>query len=192
MNANIFREYRKVLLTKNNGVNRISKKRRKGENIIMIDYGNLFDILKSKGMKKTDLLKVISAGSLTKLSKNQNLQMNVINKICAFLETQPGNIMTFSKIMILEKIDSKHGAYEALLLENGFKQRVKICYPNDTYYGEMPVRAPEDFLSKKEYLLDELSEICEKENKLPKDFISEKLIERTLLANQHQQRENNI
>lgn len=155
----------------------------------MITYENLFEMLKFKEMKKTDLLKVISAGSLSKLSKNKNLQMEVINKICAFLETQPNNIMTYYEIMSIEKIIPEKDAYETLLYENGFKQRITIWYPNNTYFGEDIIKSPETFISKKEYEEVELFEICEKENSLPKDFINEFLAVNTgTLALKIQQR----
>lgn len=157
----------------------------------MITYKKLFEMLEFKGIKKTELLKVISAGSLAKLSKDKNLQMEVINKICDFLETQPNNIMTYYKIMSIGKILPEKDTYETLLYENGFRQRITICYPNDTYLGEMPIKSPETFLSKKEYPDEELFEICEKENKIPKDFISEYIAVNTgTLALMAQQKEN--
>ena len=61
----------------------------------MIKYYKLFDLLNRKGMKKTDLLQVVSSGTLAKLSKGENIQTEVIDKICLFLECQPGDIMEF-------------------------------------------------------------------------------------------------
>ena len=59
----------------------------------MLRYYKLFDLLMRKGMKKTELLKVISSGSLAKLGKGENIQTEIIEKICDFLECQPGDIM---------------------------------------------------------------------------------------------------
>lgn len=59
----------------------------------MIKYYKLFDLLNRKGMKKTDLLQVISRGTLSKLSKGGVVQTDVIQKICDFLNCQPGDIM---------------------------------------------------------------------------------------------------
>lgn len=56
-------------------------------------YYNLFDLLNRRGMKKTDLLKIISSKTLAKLSKGENIQVDVIEKICIFLECQPSDIM---------------------------------------------------------------------------------------------------
>lgn len=59
----------------------------------MIRYYKLFDMLNRKGMKKTDLLQVVSRGTLSKLSKGGVVQTDVIQKICDFLDCQPGDIM---------------------------------------------------------------------------------------------------
>lgn len=44
-------------------------------------------------MKKSDLTQIISAPTIAKLSKGQNVQTDVIDKICTFLEVQPSDIM---------------------------------------------------------------------------------------------------
>lgn len=59
----------------------------------MIRYYKLFDFLNRHGMKKTDLLQIISAPTLAKISKGQNIQTDVIDKICLFLHCQPSDIM---------------------------------------------------------------------------------------------------
>lgn len=59
----------------------------------MIVYYKLFDLLNRRGMKKSDLLAVISSKTIAKLSKAKPLEMNSIVKICKFLDCQPGDIM---------------------------------------------------------------------------------------------------
>lgn len=59
----------------------------------MIKYYKLFDLINRKGMKKTDLLNVISSPTLAKLSKGEIITTEVIEKICNFLNCQPGDIM---------------------------------------------------------------------------------------------------
>jgi len=59
----------------------------------MIVYNKLWLMLNEKGMKRTDLLEVISAPTLAKLGKNENVSIDVITKICDFLKCQPGDIM---------------------------------------------------------------------------------------------------
>lgn len=59
----------------------------------MIKYYKLFDLLNRRGMKKTDLLEIISSPTLAKLTKGQNVQTDVIDKICCYLKCQPSDIM---------------------------------------------------------------------------------------------------
>ena len=61
----------------------------------MIKYYKLFDLLNRKGLKKTDLLKILSSATVAKLSKGENVNTDVINKICKFLNVQPGDIMEY-------------------------------------------------------------------------------------------------
>lgn len=60
-----------------------------------IRYYKLFDILNRRGIKKTDLLTLanISSPTLAKLSKGDIVTTEIIDKICAALECQPGDIM---------------------------------------------------------------------------------------------------
>lgn len=59
----------------------------------MIRYYKLFDLLNRRGMKKTDLLNVVSSRTIAKLSKGQNVETSVIDKICLYLGCQPADIM---------------------------------------------------------------------------------------------------
>ena len=59
----------------------------------MIRYYKLFDFLRRKGMKKTDLLQIISSPTLAKLSKGEVVNMAIIDRICIYLKCQPGDIM---------------------------------------------------------------------------------------------------
>ena len=59
----------------------------------MIKYYKLFDLLNRKGKKKTDLLEIISSKTLAKLSKGENINTEVIDKICIHLHCQPSDIM---------------------------------------------------------------------------------------------------
>jgi len=60
-------------------------------------YYKLFDLLNRRGMKKTDLLTVanISTPTLAKLSKGEGITTEVVNRICAALNCQPGDIMEY-------------------------------------------------------------------------------------------------
>lgn len=59
----------------------------------MIYYFKLFDMLNRRGMKKTDLLKIISSPTLAKLSKGEIVKTDIIDRICLFMNCQPGDIM---------------------------------------------------------------------------------------------------
>lgn len=60
----------------------------------MFRYYKLFDLLNRRGMKKMDLLNAgISAPTLAKLSKGEVVTTEMLDKICTFLECQPGDIM---------------------------------------------------------------------------------------------------
>ncbi len=59
----------------------------------MIRYYKLFDLLNRRGMNKSSLLEILSSKTIAKLSKGDNINSSVIDKICLFLECQPSDIM---------------------------------------------------------------------------------------------------
>ena len=61
----------------------------------MISYGKLWLLLEKKGKKKIDLVddKVIARATLTKMGKNGSVTIDVISRICDYLDCQPGDIM---------------------------------------------------------------------------------------------------
>lgn len=76
-----------------------------------IRYYKLFDLLNRKGMKKSDLRKIISSATVAKLSKGEYISGEAIEKICIFLECQPGDIMEIvemenSKEILKEQIEA--------------------------------------------------------------------------------------
>ena len=64
-----------------------------------IKYFKLFDTMARRGLKKMYLVNDvgISAPTLAKLSKGENVETNVISKICKALDVQPGDIMEYVK-----------------------------------------------------------------------------------------------
>ena len=68
----------------------------------MVRYYKLFDLLNRRGMKKSDLREILSPKTVAKLSKGEYLSGEVIEKICLFLNCQPGDIM---EIVETEPID---------------------------------------------------------------------------------------
>ncbi|MCM1124781.1 MAG: helix-turn-helix domain-containing protein [Eubacterium sp.] len=63
----------------------------------MMRYYKLFDLLARRGMKKTDLLNVISSPTLAKLSKGESVTTDILCKICDYLSCQPADIMEYVK-----------------------------------------------------------------------------------------------
>lgn len=61
----------------------------------MLSYGKLWILLEKKGMKRTDLKEIMSGNTLAKLGKNETVSSDIIEKICAFLNCQPGDIMEY-------------------------------------------------------------------------------------------------
>lgn len=59
----------------------------------MVVYYKLFDLLKRKNMKISDLRNVISSATVAKLNKGQHVSGECIDKICRYLECQPNDIM---------------------------------------------------------------------------------------------------
>ena len=67
----------------------------------MTSYKPLWHLLIEKGMTKAELRKMtgISPNTMTKLTRNEDVSMTVINKICAALGVSYGDIIEY----ILEK-----------------------------------------------------------------------------------------
>lgn len=63
-----------------------------------ISYKKLWKLLIDKDMKKKDLQRVagISAASVTKLGKNENVNTEIIEKICIALQCDVSDIMEWS------------------------------------------------------------------------------------------------
>jgi DNA-binding Xre family transcriptional regulator len=62
-----------------------------------ISYKPLWKLLVDKGMKKTDLMKAagLSSPTLAKLSKNRPIDGRTLEKICAALSCQPGEVIEY-------------------------------------------------------------------------------------------------
>ena len=64
-----------------------------------ISYKKLWKLLIDKYMKKKDLQQLagISAASVTKLGKNENVNTEIIEKICTALRCDVGDIMEMTE-----------------------------------------------------------------------------------------------
>ena len=63
----------------------------------MMKYYKLFILLGKKGMKRTDLLKIVSSVTLAKLVNGESVTTDILCKICEFLDCQPSDIMEYVK-----------------------------------------------------------------------------------------------
>lgn len=62
----------------------------------MIVYYKLANILKERNMQWKDLCKSgISINMPTRFSQNKNISSDTIDKVCKYLEVQPGDIMEY-------------------------------------------------------------------------------------------------
>lgn len=64
-----------------------------------VTYKKLWKLLIDKDMKKKDLqvLSGISAASITKLGKNENVNMDIIEKICIALKCDVSDILEITE-----------------------------------------------------------------------------------------------
>ena len=62
---------------------------------MIISYKKLWKLLIDRDMKKKDLQKLagISSASITKLGKNENVNTDILQKICSALECDISDIM---------------------------------------------------------------------------------------------------
>lgn len=61
----------------------------------MIKYNKLFSLMGKKNIKKKDLLMILNSKSISRLTKNEGVSSETIDKICNFLQCQPGDIMEY-------------------------------------------------------------------------------------------------
>lgn len=124
----------------------------------MIRYYKLFDLLNRRGMKKTDLLEVISAPTLAKISKGKNIQTDSIDKICLFLNCQPSDIM---EVFFDEDEIEKNGAidyekpitqviesYDGKILDELMESEFKSKIENEDEYKAFIEKIKEDYIKK--------------------------------------------
>lgn len=64
---------------------------------IPVDYSPLYALLESKRMIKSKLTECISSATLARISKGLAVDMRTLNRICEFLDCQPGDVIAFMK-----------------------------------------------------------------------------------------------
>ncbi|MCQ4830134.1 helix-turn-helix domain-containing protein [Hungatella sp. SL.1.14] len=115
----------------------------------MIRYYKLFDLLNRRGMKKTELLKIMSSGTLAKLSKGDVIKSDIIDKICEFLKCQPDDIMEYIDDIAFDN-NRKDGTYMEIkpMLNSEYEPEEIIFAKNDIQEKENLIKEIE---SKKQY-----------------------------------------
>ena len=74
-----------------------------------IKYYKLLDMLNRRGMKKSDLTKIMSQPTIAKLGKGAVIKTSVINDLCEFLDCQPGDIMEYvPELTVMEKLKKQN------------------------------------------------------------------------------------
>jgi len=58
-------------------------------------YYKLFDVLARRGLKRSDLRALMSPTTIARFAKGGELSTCTIDKICAYLDVQPGDIMEY-------------------------------------------------------------------------------------------------
>lgn len=61
----------------------------------MIRFYKLFDLMNRRGLMRTDLLHIMSSRTLAKLNRGDPIRTDTIDKICDYLNVQPGDIMEY-------------------------------------------------------------------------------------------------
>jgi len=88
-----------------------------------IKYYKLFDLLNRKNKKKSDLLEIISSKTIAKLSKGENLNTDIIDKICCYLNCQPNDIMEVFKEIECKNLD---GTIEIKLMKTSEQDKEEL------------------------------------------------------------------
>lgn len=65
----------------------------------MIVYTKLWQTMKEKGVTQYALIHTyhVSAGQISRIRKNANINTHTINMLCEILDCQPGDIMEYIK-----------------------------------------------------------------------------------------------
>lgn len=68
-------------------------------NVMAVSYNGLWKILIDKNMYKKDLAAElnISSATMAKMGKGESVSMDVMQRICEYLECDIGDIMSFEK-----------------------------------------------------------------------------------------------
>ena len=84
----------------------------------MIIFNKLEKLLKKRNMTWKDLRKAgLSQNMPTRFSKNENISSDTLNKVCEYLQVQPGEIMEWIPDEEYQKANAEKIAIEAQIAE---------------------------------------------------------------------------
>lgn len=91
----------------------------------MIIYEKLMNLLAEKQMNKRQLSEAIGikANTMSALSKNRNVNMETINRICEYLKVQPSDIMEWIPDEEYNKANAEIVSIEAQIAELQAKKK---------------------------------------------------------------------
>ena len=91
----------------------------------MIVYDKLMNILSERQMNKRQLSEAIGikANTMSALSKNRNVNMETINKVCEYLHVQPSEIMEWIPDAEYEKANAEIASIEQQIAELEAKKK---------------------------------------------------------------------
>ena len=91
----------------------------------MIVYDKLMNILSERQMNKRQLSEAIGikANTMSALSKNRNVNMETINRICEYLHVQPSDIMEWIPDAEYEKANEEIASIEQQIAELEAKKK---------------------------------------------------------------------
>ena len=91
----------------------------------MIIYEKLMNLLAEKHMNKRQLSEAIGikANTMSALSKNRNVNMETINRICEYLKVQPSDIMEWIPDEEYNKANAEIVSIEAQIAELQAKKK---------------------------------------------------------------------
>lgn len=61
----------------------------------MISYKPFLKLLIDRNLKKQDIVNagIVSWATMAKIEKNQNISLEIINRVCSFLKCQPSDLI---------------------------------------------------------------------------------------------------
>lgn len=115
----------------------------------MITFAKLWFYLGSKGMKRSDLRQVIAPVTLAKMGRNESVTTDTIDKICSFLNCQPGDIMEYLTEEQVKDLQTKLDSAEKEVteLQGKVKKLLESMGISEEEYEQGLKESTEEFIS---------------------------------------------